>query len=83
MRRISGFLFIITASLAGGHSASTQQVAPGGRVRLTAFAAVASREPVVGSVLEVNDTALVVRWDRAPQDPLNVPFRAITELEVS
>jgi hypothetical protein len=54
------------------------------RVRFVAQSVVSSREPITGTVLQLNDTAMVVRWDRAPQDePLMVPFRAVTSLDVS
>lgn len=54
------------------------------RVRFLAPTVVSTREPLTGNVLSVNDTAMVVRWDLARQDePLTVPYSALTSLEVS
>jgi len=69
---------------ATAQQATIAAVQPQGRVRFTAPTVVSARQAITGSVVAVNDTALVVRWDRAPQDePLVVPFRALTSLDVS
>ena len=81
---------VCSAVLACSGAVSAQRVARSvaldttSRVRFLAPTVVSTREPVVGKVVQVNDTAMLVRWDRAPQDePLLVPFRSLASLDVS